>query len=266
MSEIIEQNKQLGYVTLDSIVRSALADIGEGMSRYEQFKHYAIEGHREFHFDLSQEIKTTQLSLTAWKAIELPPDYVDWVIIGVVINNQIAAFTRDEKISLYHDDSDPLDGFPDARTGDNSYPSYDLSSERLYLAPPTSKYGEDPGQLYGLTVKSNGVGYFKENRQRREIQFNTNIDGSTKVYLEYISDGYNPCESTVVNLYAAKLIKLYIHWMRTKFAKSSTLWQIQLAEKDYWNQFYKVQNRIQKVTIDDVLECARNGYKLIDSI
>lgn len=261
MSEITEGNRLRGFVTLDSIIRSALMDIGESIHRYEQFKHWAIEGYRDFHFDLAQEIKTAYLPLTAWKAVELPIDYVDFVMIGVSINGDIRVFTNDDRIAL--PDEAIIDGDPDDAEEGGDLPLTN-TTERVYFYNVNSR-GEDAGQLYGLLAKNNGVGYYKMNKERREIQFSPHVNGDTTIYLEYISDGINPCEKTVVNIYAAKLIKLYIHWQRHSFAKSSTHADKREAKDNYWNEFYKVQNRIQKVTVADVLEVARDGYRLVQS-
>lgn len=261
MSEITEGNRLRGFVTLDSIVRSALMDIGESLSRYEQFKHFAIEGYRDFNFDLAAEIKTAYLPLTPWKALELPIDYVDFVMIGVNTNGDIRVFTNDDRIAL--PDEAIIDGDPDAATEEGDLP-LETTGQRVHFYNVNSR-GEDAGQLYGLLVKNNGVGYWKMNPERREIQFSPHVNANTTIYLEYISDGINPCEKTVVNIYAAKLIKLYIHWQRHSFAKSSTHADKREAKDNYWNEFYKVQNRIQKITAADVLEVARDGYKLVQS-
>ncbi len=258
MAEIIEGDRQRGVVTLDSIVRSALMDINAGMERFEQFRHWSIEGYRQFHFDLAAEVKTVQLPLTAWKAIELPIDFVDWAMIGVVVNNKIEVMTNDNRISLYHPDEEPIDGYPDDRE-DTTTP------QSTYYFYNTTSRGEDAGQLYGLTVKDNEVGYWKMNMERREIQLSPHVDGSTMVYLEYIADGFNPCEKTMVNLYAARLIKLFIHWQRHEFSKSSTGMERERAKDMYDKELYKVQNRILKITVADVLEAARDGYRLISS-
>lgn len=257
MAEIVQQNKKRGVVTLDSIVRSALMDIGTDLSRYEQFKHWAIEGYRMFHFDHAKEVKTIKLELTAWKAVELPIDFVDYAMIGVVVDNKVEVFTNDNRISLYHHDADPLDGDPDDReapTSESTYHFYNVTSR-----------GEDAGQLYGLAVKDNGVGYFKMNRERREIQFTPHVDGDTEIYMEYISDGYDPCETTMVNVYAARLIKLFIHWQRHEFSKSSTGMERERAKDMYDKELFKVQSRLLDITVADVLEAARDGYRLISS-
>lgn len=263
MSQITEGDRPRGIVTLDSCIRSALMDIGESMARYEQFKHWAIEGFRSFHFDLAAEVKTTKLTLTAWKAVDLPIDFVDWVFIGVVVDNQIRVFTHDDRISIFREDADE-DGEIDALETTTT-PSIQESVPYWFWNNRNSQ-GQDTGQLYGLTVKDNGVGYFKMNPERREIQFSPSVDGDTEIYLEYISDGFNPNEQTMVNIYAAKLIKLYIHWMRHEFAKGSNGMEKERAKDMYDRELYKVQSRIQKITVDDVLEAARDGYRLIQSI
>lgn len=263
MSEITEETRQRGFVTLDSIVRSALMDIGESMSRYEQFKHFAIEAYRDFHFDMAQSVKTVQLSLSAWKAINIPIDMVDWVMIGVVVDNKIRAFTNDDRISLYRPDDDE-DGVTDdiVTTASPDVPA----DVPFYFWNVVNSQGEDAGQLYGLTVKHNGQGYFKMNPERKEIQFSPAVDSNTKIYLEYISDGIDPNAQTVVHIYAAKLIKNYIHWSRVKFSKSANQAQIQRAMDDYNKELFKVQNRIQKITVEDVLETMRDAYALVKTV
>ncbi len=258
MAEIVQQNRQRGFVTLDTCIRNALMDIGAGMERYEVFKKWAIDGYRTFHFDMAKEVKTIQLELTAWKAIQLPIDFVDWAMIGIVVDGQVQVLLNDPRISLYHPDDDPIDGDPDDRS------ATDDDSSQYYFYNVTSR-GEDAGQLYGLQAKDNSVGYWKMNRERREIQLSLHVDSSTPVYLEYISDGYDPCNTTSVNVYAAKLIELYIHWQRHEFSKSSTGLQKDRAKDMYDKELFKVQSRLFELTVADVLDSARDGYSLISS-
>lgn len=263
MAETVKPSKQTGFVTLDSIVRSYLMDISAGMERYEQGKHWAIEGYRDFKFDVSREIKTTELSLTAWKAVELPQDCIPngWVMIGVRINGFVRVFTNDNSLALYFDDNPP-DGNPDIQPFQDDV--YNPTSNQVdqYWFWNMNSNGEDKGQLFGLTVKDNGMGYYRYNPIRKEIQFNPSLSSDTKIYMEYISDGYNPCEKTCVNVLAAKAIKLYCHWQRLKFSKSSNRAEVADAKTDYYDEFSKVNGRIHPLTIADVLEVARNGYHL----
>lgn len=252
-----------GFISITEIVKSALMDIGAGMERFEQYKHWILEGYRDFHFDMAQEVKTVVLKLTPWKAIELPDDYVDFVKLGIEVNKEIRVFTNNERISLNLPDVDPVDGDPDALVADSTTP--DLSNER-YTFYNFNRFGADAGQLYGLAVKSNGQGEYKFNKERREIQFNVNLDSATPIYLEYISDGISACEKTVVNIYAAKLLKLYAHWCRLKYSKSSNQAEIQRAENDYYREYRLVQSRLMPVRVEDVLEGMRDAYRLVQTV
>jgi hypothetical protein len=254
-----KEKKLVGFATLDSCVRAALMDIGAGMERYEQFLHWCIEGFNDLHFDVLKEIKTVELEMTPWKAIEWPSDYVDWVLIGRRIGGQIAVFTNDNNIALAHDyetddDLDPLPNDTLVMTEEECV----VTSQKYWFFNSNS-HGEDTGGLFGLAVKDNGLGYYRINKQRREIQFNPLVTRGS-IYLEYISNGYDPCSKTTVNLYAAKLLKLYIHWQRLLYARSSTGAQKQEAERLYWDEFRRVADRLSDLTIEDVLEVSRNSY------
>lgn len=265
MSQLVQEDRQRGVVSIDQIIRSYLMDIGAGLERYEQGKHWILEAYNDFHFDMANEIKTVKLPLTAWRAAEWPVDYVDFVMIGVEIDNKIQCFTNDERISLFREDADE-DGVIDDLTAVATQPVGDVLSDRMYFwNNQLNSNGEYKGGMFGLTVKDNGVGYWKMNRERREIQFSPFVDGSTEIYLEYITNGYNPQVSTVVNVYAAKLLKLYAHWMRLNYSVSATIAQKEEAKRMYYTEYGKVQNRLNPITVADVLECARDGYRLISS-
>lgn len=267
-----KDTKARGLVTLDSIVRGALMDVGAGLERFETFLHWGLAGYKKFRMDVSQEIKTVELPLTAWKAIELPPDFTDWIMIGVRVNGMVRVFTNDDSIALYFDDVAPQDGFPDVQKVTDPFtldptqvdPANPFVPQTLYFWGLTSR-GEDSGELYGLSVKGNGVGYYKFNSERQEIQFSPTLAANTKIYLEYLSDGYNPTQKTMVHTYAEDAIRLYVHWQRMKFSKSYGVGEVREARADYYAELNRTVTRLNKITVADVLECARDAYKLTPS-
>lgn len=255
------ENTFAGIVSLDEVTRSWLMDWQYGMERYEQGKHWIIEGYRDFHFDQAREVKTVQLSLTPWKSVQWPDDMVDWCMIGIVFNQQIRCFTNDSRISLYLPDQNPIDGLPDTRTGSNSEPDYSEVSSKYWFYNYDSRW-MDKGKLFGLAVKGNGQGEFKPNRERREFQFDIALDSVTPIYLEYISNGVTVNGKTVVNVYAAKLLKRYADWCKLKYSKSANQAEIQRAENDYYREMRLVQSRLNPITVEDVIEAARDAYHL----
>lgn len=264
MSQTKQGGKQKGFVSLDECIKNALMDVGETMHRYEQFRKWALDGYKSFNFDLDAVVKTVSLSLTAWKAIVLPDDYVDFVMVGVEFDKQVRLFTNDRRISLYLPDNVPPNGEPLERVGSNSLP--DPSDISRFFFYNYDGRGMDTGKLFGLSVKTNGIGEFKINKERGEMQFNLSLDSATPIYLEYISTGINPTEKICINIYAGKLLELYIHWQRHAFSRSSNMAEKQLAEKMYWQEFYKVQNRLNPLRAEDVMEVMRDSYKLVQSV
>jgi len=260
MSQTKQGGKQKGFVTLDECIKNALMDTGETMHRYESYRKWALDTYKSFQFDLDAIIKTVVLTLTPWKAVILPDDFVDYVMIGVEFNKQIRLFTNDRRISLNLPNNVPPNGSPAPEVGSNSLP--DPTDITRFLFYNLDSRFMDTGKLFGLAVKSNGVGEFKINRERGEIQFNISLNSSTPIYMEYISTGINPTEQICVNVYAGKLIELGIHRWRHYFSRSSNMAEKQLSEKNYWQEFYAVQGRLFPLRAEDVMEVLRDTYHL----
>jgi len=261
MSNTKQGGVQRGFVSLDECIRNAIMDAGETMHVYERYKKWALDTYKSFNFDLDAVVKTVQLSLTAWKAVTLPDDYVDYVMIGVEFDKQIRLFTNDRRISLYLPDNVPPNGDPLARTGSNTTP--DQSDISRFFFFNYDGRGMDKGKLFGLAVKSNGVGEFKMNKERGEIQFNLALNSTTPIYLEYISTGIDPTEKICVNIYAGRLIELGINRWRHFNSRSSNMAEKQYAEKMYWQEFYAVQGRLFPLRAEDVMEVLRDSYNLV---
>jgi len=264
MSNTKQGGRQKGFVSLDECIKNSLMDIGETMHLYEKHKKWALDTYKSFNFDLDAIVKTVSLSLTAWKAVVLPDDFVDWVMLGVEFDKQVRLFTNDRRISLFQADNVPPNGDPAPRVGSNSLP--DPSDISRFFFYNYDGRGMDTGKLFGLSVKTNGIGEFKMNKDRGEIQFNISLTSSTPIYLEYISTGINPTEKICVNIYAGKLIELGIHRWRHHFSRSSSIAEKQLAEKAYYQEYYMVQNRLCPLRAEDIMEIQRDAYKLVQSV
>lgn len=249
--------KQYGVEELDKIVRKALADNGYGLERYEQFLMWAQDCYNMFRQDMAREIKSVELPLTAWKAIEWPDDYVDWTLIGIRRHGRLYVFTNDEEIPLFFDRGEDNDPLPNEETFDDGA-NFDDVTDQIYNFRNFNGRGEDQGRLFGLRAKNNGVGYYRINRERREIQLNPIMSTDT-AYLEYIAHGYSPCKKTLVPRYASQLHRDFIEWKRRKFAKSSRA-SVKEAKEDFWQEWYRVQARMDDTTIADIVEAAIDGY------
>lgn len=262
------------YETIDRVVRGMCMDLGEGLERYEQYLHWALEAHKDWHLDQAKEIKTMEIDLTDYKAAPLPDDFVDWTKIGIRCGNTILTFTHDENMPFAKDQDGDCE--PDV---DEDCPGFDVNSTEALQTLGSSEFsfsyyyynllnakGQDQGKLYGMIAKDNFQGYFRINKEREEIQFRSRILNLKTIYLEYISNGYEPCGTSYVNPYAAKLLKLYAHWMRLKYNKLSARWEVVDAKEEYWAEFNRVQWRVFDLSVEDVLESWRDSFTLLPKI
>lgn len=260
--------KKNTYDKIDIVVRGVCMDLDEGLERYEQYLHWALEAHKDWHLDQAKEVKTVELDLTSYKAVILPDDYVDWTKIGIRCGNTILTFTHDENMPFAKDQDE--DNIIDV---DKNCLNFDVSNLSVVESSGTglnpfgyyyynllNAKGQDYGKIYGLEAKDNYLGYFRINKEREEIQFRSSVTNLKTIYLEYIGNGYTPCGESFVNPYASKMIKLYVHWMRKEYSKTSASWEVVRAEKNYWQEFEKVQYRLFDLSVEDILETWRDSY------
>lgn len=254
------------YKTLSQCVAEALMDTQESDVKAEQYLRYALKYFNEINHKKGTDIKTVALNMKPWKAIELPVDCVDWISIGIQCGEDIKTFVKDVySVALLHEtDStgqkvanepcpDYFD-FSDWETEDNqNLPFYNLNSD-----------GEDPGKLFGLMVKDNGLAYFTENKNKDscEIQFRGKLPSTTKIYLQYLSSGINPCGETLVHPYFKEYIIAGIHVERIRNGRQSERWRLDDAKEEFNRQFWLVQDLSWEWGAEDIIEILKSGYGL----
>ncbi len=243
------------YVTINEIVKNSLIDIGENTEHlYQRCLHWAFEGLKDFHFDTAKEIKTVSIPMRPTKAIDFPADYVDWVKIGIVAGDRVLTFAVNHKIELRED----LDecGKPTAKpTTENQFdPPNDLIYYGGYWF---SNYCGN--RIFGYGGACHNIGFYRINWNRRQIQFGSEVSTSD-VYLEYITNGVNPSGESVVNPYAAKLVKLYILWMRKEHSDKYADGMAERARQLYYNELRLVRARLSSFDIADFILATQRGY------
>lgn len=255
---IEKEDKARGYTTLDKIVRECCNDIGAGLERYEQFLQWAQDAYLEFRMDVAREIKTVEIPMTAWKAVEWPIDCINPCYIGVRHKGKLIVFTSDPDIPLYHDVEDG-ERVANELTTTTLEGDIQVCPDRIVKFFNTNSHGEDTGGIFGFLAKDNGVGYFRHDRTRRETQLSPIVD-TQKVLMEYVATAHSPCKATIVPLSAKKMHKNYVHWQRLLFSKSAAKWERDDAERLYWNEVKKVAERHDDFSIADILEMAIDSY------
>lgn len=246
------------YATLDTIVRSAMADANCTSEHYYQpFLRHALKCYQDFMMDASGEVITRTFTMNDLKQIDLPADFVDWSKVGFQCGDKIKILGTKENISNLH----PKDGcgnplpFNGCGCSVNELPNNFSSYGGYYFFNPVNDYGELLGGLYGYGGGYDKQGYFKVLKEQNVIQFSSEVNNTT-IYMEYISTGFNPSQQTIVHQYAKEMIVEYIHWKRFWFA-GDPRWAE--AKANYYVEEHKVRLRLMDFSIRDILESSRNS-------
>lgn len=260
----MEQKSTAAYVTIDNIVMSALGDKDEqGTHNYRRYLHYALRCAQDWHFDSAQEVKTIELNMNDYNAVDWPQDYIDWTKIGVRYGDKVMTFGVNDDIDLLHNADEC--GNPiinaSADTEDNINMFTPLYWGGYWFQNYINDYGEHMGRFYGYGGAAHGIGNFKLNKERRQFQFDSKVTAK-KIYLEYISNGFDPCKETMVNRYAESMIRTYVHWQNSVFKEGPASSNSQAWELEYDKQLRLSRARVFELSVKDIINISREHYKL----
>lgn len=246
------------FYTLSAAAYSALEDIQEDESQFNRFLHFAIEGYRSYNFDMAMSVEADEFEMKPWKQIPFPCDAVDIVKVGFRCGNIIKTFTLDRNTPKVFDKEgcDPVENKDcpsifKALVSEDHIPFFGFYDPSGMLSP---KY-------YGVALNYNHLGYFDIDFKRRVINFKETVKGQKKVYLEWISDGINYDGKTIIHPYAFKMIKLYIHWQRKENDDRYSLAEKRRAQELYNIEADEVLLRQMNLSLDDVKEALRSGWR-----
>lgn len=253
------------FKSIKQLVAESLMDIQAGDVRREQFTRFALKYFSELNLSRGTDIKTVKLNLKPWGAIELPEDCVDWCSLGIQCGDMIKTFVKDtfNTALLYEKDENgvnlpntPCDSTCDLTTlpvSDRSVPFYNYSP-----------FGGGTGRLFGLAVHDNGLGYYTENKNKDscEIQFRGRIPSTTKIYLQYMSNGINACGETMVHPYYTEYIIAGVHVERCRFGSREEKMMLGDAKDELNRQRLLVMDYVWEWSTEDIMEILNSGYGL----
>lgn len=250
------------YATVDQIVRSALIDLGNiSLHHYPRFLNWALDCVQDWNMDSAKEVKTVKLTMNDIKQVELPRDFVDWVKVGIQCGDRIKIMGVREDMNRLHntDDCGNPKPFDNCNCTANTLPPDYTLFGGYYFFDYRNDYGEFTGGLYGYGGGYNQNGYFQVDRTNGVLQFTSDVN-NTNIYLEYISTGFNPNQQSVVNQYARKCIKWYVHWMYYTFSKGAASGDAQKWELLYREELHNARFRLMDLTIEDIIGLSRQSY------
>lgn len=229
----------MGYISLDTVVRGAIANKGHStLHLYVPFLHWAFRGLEKFQQEgVYTDIKSTKDQLDENNCLPFPSDMKMWNKVGVVINGAVQVFVNDDTLSL--DSSDHTTSSGGLPRGLFSYDSDSLNSlytTNVYVA--TDK---------GVVLVSNGQqNSFKVNWRAKKFQFKRPVSG--KVYLEYVTTVHDPSTATMINEIAQEYIENFIYYREARFKHGSSHRETKASEQEWLQSQDELRANLSDIT------------------
>lgn len=251
------------YYTITAIVDRCLSDNELPDHYFDKFLGWALWNLRELRLDDTQDVKTVRLSMNNTRGVILPDDYVDWVIIGIQIGELVKTLgVNNNMVKLTGDE----------RTLGNPSSFNALNVNSLPNGINVTNYGGYRLRGTGTFSVGGGIdykGYFtilKESYPKM-LQFSSLIN-KTDIYLEYISDGFNPNRETEVDPYLVNYLRCSTNheWEQHRPRKERTDSAIRRTGiKTYYAQ-KGLRARVSDLDPQTMLNVNRRYYQLTPNV
>lgn len=204
------------YLKLASVVDTCLnVDLDLSVAHY--FQKYITVAKRylmELKTAHAQDVKTVLLEISDTLTAPAPVDFVNWVVVAepwgqyirtLGINGELSLSDRDVNSDWIY--TGPPDQLPNG-TNVEAYGGYELAN-----------YGGTSLFSIGGGLPSKGFFRIKKcDDGSKEFVFDVGVLASDKIYLEYISYGFNPCGETILNPFESVAVQkaLVHHFEKTR--------------------------------------------------
>lgn len=157
---------------------------------------------RELKLDTWQDVCTLYLPVTDRKTVILPSSFVDWVKVGTKVGQYIVTLGVNSKLNMLDRQPNSND-FVAGLLSQNLPNGLDFSSYGGYYF-----YNYNGGSLpcIGSGFITKGSFKYHNNGLTKELLLDYDYPHDY-VYVEFITDGFDPCGETVVDPYFADYIK-----------------------------------------------------------
>jgi hypothetical protein len=253
--------KNIDFYKLGSVVDQWIIDNDLHNGWFAKGLSWAKFGLRELRLDSVQDIKTVLLDVTSRKTAKLPQDYVQWTKIGIRKGQYCVTLGLNEELNTLN------------RT--TTSPSVaGLLSQHLPNGLQFNQYAGfeffnfGTGNVFGIGSGLPSKGYFKIHNTGECKELLLDYDyGFTQIYVEYISDGLDPCSETIVHPFEVDYL---IKYMDMKYEKKNnpkaTNYSIDQAERDVFWAEKRVRARNNQLTPQDVINISRAEIRLTPKI
>jgi len=256
-------NDTPGVVSLEYIVHRVLMDREDNSMRYyKKYLQYAIDAYQELNLYSVETIRVAYLPVNQnTKQADLPADYLFYTKIGYNRKGVAHTLTLNEDLMLVRKTDDCGNGINEnnldcgrKKDGENLLPY------NGYYYTPHYRNGQFVGELYGGRGNTNNVGYYRIDKQKRKIAFNSEIS-LDEVILEYKSSGVSADGATVVPREYARTLISYVHWQLNEYKDKVSMSEKNRLRQRYIDEEKKVRRLNLGFTVEEYLDIARGSLK-----
>jgi hypothetical protein len=245
-------NDKNKYYALGSIVDDFIDDNDLHQSFWHKALKWGIRAVREIRLDIFQHPKTEILTVTERKTVVLPAGFVDWTKVAVKRGQYVITLAVNDELA-----SQERSAHEDTVRG--------LLSQHL---PNGTDFGQYGGYYFynfnGNTLASIGgglpsKGHFKvfDHGDCKELLLDYDYSYST-VYLEYITDGIDPCKETIIHPYEYEYVMAFMDMMyEKKNNPKATNYSKEDAARDVHFAGKKLRGRFNDLSPRDILTMSR---------
>jgi hypothetical protein len=212
---------------------------------------------------------TEELPLNAYHALDIPDDCLAWTSVGIRYGDKVLVLGTAEDIALFHETDDcgvPIDNHharsmnePINGIAPESYMPYWFGG--WYGGSIMGQDASDPTTFCGYHSGKNYKGYFNWDREKRQLQFSSNVLVKT-VLLQQIKDGSNCNENTKIEPIIFKYLVAYVHDKRVHFRKDESEATKDRYGSDLHYAHLELKHMTNPLRMEDIINSARQGYRL----
>lgn len=241
--------------SLDSIVRNVLMQRQYPLHWYIQFLVYARNCLQEISMDDLYVVNTKLLPVNAVNAVDLPPDYLDYVKVGIPVGQTIRPLVESNiinRLTNLNSDFEPITYLGADASGTSEVEQQNIGYSpnffNYWYTINWNGYGENIGRYFGGNAYADTFSVIKE---RNQIQLNEKLN-IQYLYLEYVSNGMNTNSATMITPYAFATIEAFILWKLKEHNRAYSIGERQIAEQQYIQQRKILRARISSLTISEL--------------
>jgi hypothetical protein len=222
-------------------------------NRYPMFLTSAINGLRELNYDLKTIVTEVVLTVNANDTVDLPNNYIDYMIIGVLDGARISSLGVNEGLAKRSKNS--CGDLLAASTSDSS----DENAGFNYNSSHFTKDGQFSGRSFGLGGGGNSNGTYRVFKQEGYIALNS--VSASEIILKYLADLEQVDGNFLVEEFLVEAIKNWMWWKYIRRSRNHGLGEKQLAEATFNKSKKMALIRANRFSLPELMNAYHSGYR-----